>query len=97
VKVYRIIEAELDRLGELGRDESAAWGRAAFCLGLLVNVVLGLLLANGLDKATKTAAAVIGVGAAAAGILFYLDARKKAKSGQTELERIKDAHDFEDA
>ena len=97
VKVYRLTEAELDRLAELGEDESAAWARASFCGGLLVNVILGLFLASGLDKPTKVAAVVLGVCAAIAGAVFWLDARKKAANGQRERDKIKEAHDFENA
>jgi hypothetical protein len=94
VRVYKLTEAELERLGELSEDENAAWGRATFCGGLVVNVILGLLLASGLDGTTKAVAAVIGVCALVAGLRFWRDAMNKRRDGKSLLGRVKEDHDF---
>jgi hypothetical protein len=94
VRVYKLTEAELDRLGELSEDENTAWGRAAFCGGLVVNIVLGLLLAAGLDRTSKAVAIVIGVCAVIAAVRFWRDALNKRRDGKSLLGRVKEDHDF---
>lgn len=94
VRFYKPTEAELDRLGELSRDEASAWGRMSFCLGLLVNVILGLLFAVGLSSGTKVAGVVVGVLSAAGALTFWLDAKRKGRDGKSLLEKVKTDHNF---
>lgn len=94
VRYYKPTEAELDRLGELSKDEATAWARIAFCLGLLVNVFLGLLFATGMSAASKGAAGAIGVSAAVGALRFWRDAEKKRRDGKSALEKVKEDHDF---
>lgn len=94
VRVYKVTEAELERLGELSRDETTARAWMAFCLGLLVNVALGLLFASGLSAANKAAGMAIGVIALLGAVKFGWDAHKKHDDGKAALNRIKEDCDF---
>lgn len=97
VRVYKLTEAELSLLGELSKDEKSARTWAAFCAGLVVNVILGLLFASGLSTTNKAVGVAIGVCAFVGAVKFGLDANKKRKDGKAELNRIKEDHDFADA
>ena len=94
LRYYKPTEVELDRLGELSRDESTARAYFGFCLGLVANVLLGALFATGLSDSQKGIAFGIGIIAALAAFKFYGDAERKRRDGRTALEKLKRDHDF---
>lgn len=94
VKYYKPTEAELDRLGDLSKDEASAWSRMYFCLGVLANIVVGLLFATGLSDAVTAVGYVIGIGSFALVLRFWRDAHLKSKAGASALEKVKEDHDF---
>jgi hypothetical protein len=94
VRFYKPTEAELDRLGDLSRDEATAWARLAFCGGIVVDVVLGMMFATGLPAASKAFGVAVGLCAFVAGVFFFFDAKQKRKDGKSALDKIKQDHDF---
>jgi hypothetical protein len=94
VRFYKPTEAELDRLGELSREEGFAWAKFSFCVGLLANVALGMIFATGLSNGSKGAGEAIGACAILAGGNFLLEALRKRRIGRSALEQLKKDHDF---
>jgi hypothetical protein len=94
VRYYKPTEAELDRLGELGRDAASAFAWMSFFLGAFANVVVGLLLANNLSPSTRAVGYTMGLFSLLAAVKFWYDGHRKRGTEIGELERLKKDHDF---
>lgn len=94
LRYYKPTEAELDRLGELGRDAASAFAWMSFFLGTFANLVVGLVLANGLSGTTRAVGYTMAAFSLIAAIKFWYDGHRKRGTETGELERLKKDHDF---